>query len=1524
MKTSHLAPSVALFALFILLGLRYWSIPSEPAPAPALVTAEVAAPAPSVAPQPPATTAARRPFKVRTVEKRPVLEPLDIRDLPAAAPRAELTAAPDRQEALTQLQKDVPGVQVTFSPLSGAPSRIIAVGKYLTAPAPGVPAKQVVASFVNRYAGVFGHKAETLEKQARVTMEDTTEKSGLQSLVWEQELSGIRLFRTNFIVNLDKDGRILSLSSQFLPSPEANRAAPFLPAGEAVVRAAADLGDSLTAAQVQPTSQPEGAELRQTFQASGLSDTFALLTYLPMNQKEVRLGWDVTLTSLARNEMFRLVVDASSGEVLVRSSLTTSISDATYNVFADASTKMPLHSPSPMHPTHQTPLTTQPPIVPRQSVTLSALDTTASPNGWVADGANPETIGNNVAAHADADGNNSPDLPRPNGGSGRNFDFPIDFAQAPSTYRNASVVNLFYVNNWLHDRLYGLGFTETARNFQTNNFGRGGSQNDAVVADAQDGSGTNNANFSTPSDGAPGRMQMFIYTGPDPDRDGTLDNQIIVHEYVHGLSNRLVGGGALISKEVTRGMGEGWSDFYCIALLAKPSDSPDDMIGRGAYANFQRQGVETNYFTGNRRYPYGPDKDKNPLTFLDIHETKARRHDGIFINKAIVAFSNQNPFQVHNMGEIWCNSLMEVRRLLMHKHGFVPGNELALQLVTDGMKLSPVDPTFVEARDAIIQADLNATAGANSREIWAGFAKRGMGLGAVNTSNTRTQAVEEAFDVPGDMAVTPIVAFEANGILAASTVPGGSKGYVLKNKGTTPLSWTAAATQTWTTVTPASGTLAAGRSVTITWKLNSTVKDLPAGEKHDILTITDTGSGATQSRPLIFNVNAKPAITTALPHLLRAESSSPSVTYTIDYTGSEKMNFQWYKNGKPITFLSQSLNLGTPFISNAGLYKVKLTNAAGSITSAEAQLAVVNTAARTIPITAGKTLTLTFPYAGKDLRFQWLRNGMPLTNGDLNRRVSGATSPKLTITKFTADDVAAGNDFRCRVSLDTQEITTLAQTVLIRDKPVIAAKPSPPTFMTSDYIAWNISNFISQTNNQTQHLPTSYTIRGLPKGLTYNRTTGFITGYVKVTGLTQVTLTITAANGTGSSNTVTVIVPFLSLPETAYGEFHGLVNRFGNADKNMGASIQFNISNIGTLTGKLRIGTRSYPFSATTYDSNPSGGTFYGGGKIAAGASTPMQLYLSINSATGTVTGSIDGDIKSGSTTYIYYPSLTARRIPWKKPTNLATAYASPYTAALQSTGLSEPLHPLGHGAITATIDTLGKVAATIRLADGTVVTCSTKLADNGQIPIYASAYGSTGSIHGYSIITSATGFWDNAATTLTWRKATQTAGSTRSYVGGITQHNLTLTGGKWIKPVSPTLLLGVTDAGTDNARITFSNAFINSSNLAPGGTFTTPFRIRSSPASSILLPTPKPGGISLTISTSTGLITGSFTTVDDNPLITGTQNITRKAPYAGVIVQRLNQGLGHFNLPRLPYSSSTDPAKTPILSGRVLIATPP
>ncbi len=147
-----------------------------------------------------------------------------------------------------------------------------------------------------------------------------------------------------------------------------------------------------------------------------------------------------------------------------------------------------------------------------------------SPSGWLDSGSHRtiDISGNNVNAYLDATNTNSADA----GGSAvsdGNFNTAINLGLQPTTTGNRAVAvqNLFYLNNVIHDKLYKHGFDEAAGNFQENNFGNGGSGSDSVNAEAQDGSGTNNANFSTPNDGSNPRMQMYLF-------DGLGDHKVVV------------------------------------------------------------------------------------------------------------------------------------------------------------------------------------------------------------------------------------------------------------------------------------------------------------------------------------------------------------------------------------------------------------------------------------------------------------------------------------------------------------------------------------------------------------------------------------------------------------------------------------------------------------------------------------------------------------------------------------------------------------------------------------------------------------------------------------------------------------------------------------------------------------------------------------------------------------------------------------------------------------------------------------
>ncbi|KAL4072082.1 extracellular elastinolytic metallo proteinase [Scleroderma citrinum] len=366
------------------------------------------------------------------------------------------------------------------------------------------------------------------------------------------------------------------------------------------------------------------------------------------------------------------------------------------------------------------------------------------------------TWGNNVFAHENWDGQyrwitNY----RPEGSSvtaGKYASLLYAFPYAPTSkdadneemdqakkYIDATVAQLFYTSNMAHDLFYRYGFTEAAGNFQQYNFGRGGAEGDAVIANAQDGSGFNNANFMTPPDGQNGRCRMYLWNTASPYRDGDMEAGIVIHELAHGLSTRLTGGpvnSGCLGWGEAGGMGEGWGDF--IGTLVRSTDEYSD-YPMGAWASNRDKGI--------RNYPYSLDPEINPSTYETL--------------------DTPGYWGVHAIGEVWAEMLWVVLQRLINKHGFsdtlfppvpdakgripnndfyrpqeydrlgkplplVPkhGNTLFLQLVITGMKLQPCSPSFFDARKAILQADEALTGGENQCEIWAGFAERGLGVDA--------------------------------------------------------------------------------------------------------------------------------------------------------------------------------------------------------------------------------------------------------------------------------------------------------------------------------------------------------------------------------------------------------------------------------------------------------------------------------------------------------------------------------------------------------------------------------------------------------------------------------------------------------------------------------------------------------------------------------------------------------------------------------------------------------------------------
>lgn len=867
---------------------------------------------------------------------------------------AAAAAQPARDAAEAQLRARLPELQLERHPITRSPKWVSARDGFLTgkngagrgaganivATAAGLRAddpQRVAKVFVNEHAALFGHEASALER-AVVKRDYVTAHNGMRTTVWQQQHEGIEVFEAVFLAHTTKDGELVNFSSQFVPD-EAQAAAngdpvlaaagviaPAISAAQALAIASEHLGDEeALASNVEPLDEPSGPAQRQKFRGGALKGEADIsLCWLPMSEAELRLCWRITLVSPAQKRMFDVLVDADSGEVLVRNCLTADISNASYRVFTG-------DSPTPFLPGYNSPgNANQPATASRQLVTLPALNTNASPNGWINDGVN-ETRGNNVDAHLDLDADNVADTPRPQGSPNRVFDFPMDLTKSPSTYRDAAVVQVFYLCNWIHDRLYELGFTEEAGNFQVNNFGRGGAGSDAVQADVHDGEGVNNANFGTPVDGQAPRMQMYLYTDPSTDRDGGLDATLVIHEYVHGLSNRRVGGGVLITANQTKGMGEGWSDFYALALLVKSGDDPDGVYPTSPYARFGRtkSGVTydepgDNYYFGNRWFPFSTDMEKNPWTFKDIDSTQDDPHDGV--PRSPVPGSG-GAGEVHQVGEVWCAILWECHAAMVNKHGFATGNQLILQLVTDGMGLGPANPNFVQARDAILQADQVLTGGANRPQLWKAFAKRGLGREAVAPASSTTTGVVENYDGFDPLRVITPINITVTGPLGGpfDTSP---RVFTLENIGSSSLTWSVLV-EPPLEASPTGGTLAAGatRDVSVSLDANAAAF-FPVGVHPLSIVFSNRISHEVTKRTFTLKVTADSnPVVEEFTNERTFDLDFRSVTFTPDGTNAYEVCRDVVSGFYSSTFLATTLNIpedGYVKINLAGGQRVRL------------------------------------------------------------------------------------------------------------------------------------------------------------------------------------------------------------------------------------------------------------------------------------------------------------------------------------------------------------------------------------------------------------------------------------------------------------------------------------------------------------------------------------------------------------------------------------------------------------------------
>jgi uncharacterized protein (TIGR03382 family) len=705
-----------------------------------------------------------------------------------------------------------------------------------------------------------------------------------------QKINGVEVFRGDINVVMTRDNDLVAITGNLAPREAlstASRATFKLAPADAVARAFANLTDTVISGRSLVGAGTKGDYSQFTFEP-GVGTVLPHAMGTPARAKKVFFTLPDSLQPAYYVELnvgtkgsndadfYSFVISATDGSLLFRNNLT--VADSfTYNVWADPTTFIPFDGPhgteATPHPTG-TPNRYQAPFVPHNVITLQNVPFTRN-DPWLPANAT-QTTGNNVDAYADLaapDGFQAggADI-RPSTTAPGVFDYTYDVTKAPGSSPNqikAATTHLFYLNNFLHDWFYDAGFDEASGNAQVSNYGRGGLEGDSLRAEAQDYSGRNNANMSTPADGSRPRMQMYIFNGvpslqalapasvagnleagsasfgaqvfdltgdvlipnpagttlactafpagtdfsgkivlvdrgtctfnvkvknaqlvgaigvivannalnqaapglggtdatvtipslgitketgdawkaevaannstisikmrrsPDLDRDGTIDNQIVAHEWGHYISNRLIGNANGLTNNQGRAMGEGWADFTALLMTVKESDRnlPGNNTYQGVYAMAgytQSGGANNGHYFGIRRLPLSTDTNKNNLSYRHFANANPLPTNHPISTNAPTGVGNS---QVHNGGEVWSTMLWECYASLLNAYPFQEAQDRMKQYLVAGYKATPSAPTLLEARDALLAAAA-ASDPADYQRFLNAFAKRGAGLGA--------------------------------------------------------------------------------------------------------------------------------------------------------------------------------------------------------------------------------------------------------------------------------------------------------------------------------------------------------------------------------------------------------------------------------------------------------------------------------------------------------------------------------------------------------------------------------------------------------------------------------------------------------------------------------------------------------------------------------------------------------------------------------------------------------------------------
>ena len=272
-------------------------------------------------------------------EELPNLDKRPSAKAPAVGPSGSAVQA---QEAL---KSRVPGVNVSWDRVTGTPRWVSANKSFLTdntgsrlglsrTSLDAVPSEdphRTVKAFINEHAALFGHDASLLDS-AVIARNGVTPNTQLRTVVWQQAHAGIPVHEGLFVANSSGIGELVNVSDRLVLDP-ANAVArgitsgetanvPSISVEEAIALAAANIGGQVAPSSLSLQSAPQGAEQKQIHNSSDLiGQAYSQLTWLPIDSETLRLCWRVILSAKPKIERYQLLIDAGTGEVLVRQSL---------------------------------------------------------------------------------------------------------------------------------------------------------------------------------------------------------------------------------------------------------------------------------------------------------------------------------------------------------------------------------------------------------------------------------------------------------------------------------------------------------------------------------------------------------------------------------------------------------------------------------------------------------------------------------------------------------------------------------------------------------------------------------------------------------------------------------------------------------------------------------------------------------------------------------------------------------------------------------------------------------------------------------------------------------------------------------------------------------------------------------------------------------------------------------------------------------------------------------------------------